>query len=94
VPGEPSPPAGNHSCDVTLSGGSVPPGGTVNVCARLYLNKENVVEWNPLEWTFNGQPVGGGPPGSGFRIRRPKRGGSFPAQLRSLTCTEQLCCRV
>lgn len=76
VPNEQRPPPGFHGCDATLSGGTVPPGGTVNVCVTLYLNEQNKVNIQGLDWTVDGGSVGSTSPGGGFKVERPRHGGS------------------
>lgn len=78
------PPPGNHGVHVNVNMGTpIPAGGTVKVCATLYMNERNCIKYFPPTWTFNGAvlgpappPPGGGIGGGGWRINRPFPGGS------------------
>ncbi len=71
----PPPPPGNHGADVDMSGGSVPPGGSIKVDLTLCMNERNNVKIKDVKWTHDGNDLGGGSPNHGFRVNRPTPGG-------------------
>jgi hypothetical protein len=85
----PPPPPGMHGCEVTLSGGNVPPGGIIDVDVILRMNAENVMLVDDIYWTVNGMPIQSPPalPPGGFRVDRASRRGN-ESEFHHLVCIE------
>jgi hypothetical protein len=76
---DPNPLDPKNTCvGFTFNGGTVPPGGTVDLQASVWLKAHNAVFVRNSTWTTgNGVPSGGAPPlpTGGWRVDPPRQGG-------------------